>query len=47
MDKEKGDMAGGAAVMAALSAIAQLKPKINLLAFFITTAILIPNLMHF
>ena len=29
MDEMKGDMAGGAAVMAALSAIAQLKPKIN------------------
>ncbi len=28
----KGDMAGGAAVMAALSAIAQLKPKINVMA---------------
>ncbi|MBA7505286.1 Cytosol aminopeptidase [subsurface metagenome] len=29
MDEMKGDMAGGAAVMAAISAIAQLKPKIN------------------
>ena len=29
MDEEKGDMSGGAAVVAALSAIAQLKPKIN------------------
>jgi len=28
----KGDMAGGAAVMAALSAIAQLRPKINVMA---------------
>ena len=32
MDKMKGDMAGGAAVMAAISAIAQLKPKINVMA---------------
>ena len=32
MDEMKGDMAGGAAVMAALSAIAQLKPKINVMA---------------
>ena len=32
MDEMKGDMAGGAAVMAALSAIAQLKTKINVMA---------------
>jgi len=32
MDEQKGDMAGGAAVMAAISAIAQLKPKINVVA---------------
>ncbi len=32
MDEMKGDMAGGAAVMAAMSAIAQLKPKINVMA---------------
>ena len=32
MDEMKGDMAGGAAVMAAISAIAQLKPKINVTA---------------
>ncbi|GAH68802.1 unnamed protein product, partial [marine sediment metagenome] len=32
MDEMKGDMAGGAAVMAAISAIAQLKPKINVMA---------------
>ncbi|HEX76331.1 MAG TPA: leucyl aminopeptidase [Dehalococcoidia bacterium] len=32
MAEMKGDMAGGAAVMAALSAIAQLKPKINVTA---------------
>ena len=32
MDKMKGDMAGGAAVMAAISAIAQLKPQINVTA---------------
>ena len=32
MDEMKGDMAGGAAVMAAVSAIAQLKPKINVTA---------------
>jgi len=29
MEEQKGDMAGGAAVMAALSALAQLKPRIN------------------
>jgi len=32
MEEMKGDMAGGAAVMAAISAIAQLKPKINVAA---------------
>ncbi len=32
MEEMKGDMAGGAAVMAAISAIAQLKPKINVTA---------------
>jgi len=32
MEEEKSDMAGGAAVMAAISAIAQLKPKINVVA---------------
>jgi len=32
MDEMKGDMAGGAAVMAAITAIAQLKPKINVVA---------------
>ena len=32
MEEMKGDMAGGAAVMAAMSAIAQLKPKINVIA---------------
>jgi leucyl aminopeptidase len=32
MGEMKGDMAGGAAVMLALSAIAQLKPKINVMA---------------
>jgi leucyl aminopeptidase len=32
MGDMKGDMAGGAAVMAAMSAIAQLKPKINVMA---------------
>jgi len=32
MGDMKGDMAGGAAVMAAISAIAQLKPKINVMA---------------
>ena len=32
MDEMKGDMAGGAAVMAAMSAIAQLKPRINVMA---------------
>ncbi|MBI4180688.1 MAG: leucyl aminopeptidase [Chloroflexi bacterium] len=37
MGEMKGDMAGGAAVMAALSAIAQLKPKINVLALVAAT----------
>jgi len=32
MEEEKGDMAGGAAVIAAIGAIAQLKPKINVMA---------------
>ncbi len=32
MEDQKGDMAGGAAVIAAMSAIAQLKPKINVTA---------------
>ena len=32
MGEMKGDMAGGAAVMAAMGAIAQLKPKINVIA---------------
>ena len=32
MAEMKGDMAGGAAVMAAISAVAQLQPKINVLA---------------
>ena len=32
MEEMKGDMAGGAAVMAAISAIARLKPKINITA---------------
>ena len=32
MEEMKGDMAGGAAVMAAIGAIAQLKPKINVTA---------------
>ena len=32
MGEMKGDMAGGAAVMAAISAIAQLRPKINVMA---------------
>jgi len=37
MDEMKGDMAGGAAVMAAISAIAQLKPKINVVAIIPAT----------
>ncbi|MBI2831208.1 MAG: leucyl aminopeptidase [Chloroflexi bacterium] len=32
MEEMKGDMAGGASVMAAISAVAQLKPKINVAA---------------
>jgi leucyl aminopeptidase len=37
MGEMKGDMAGGAAVLAAMSAIAQLKPKINVSAFIPAT----------
>ncbi|MFC2034826.1 leucyl aminopeptidase [Chloroflexota bacterium] len=37
MGEMKGDMAGGAAVMAAISAIAQLKYKINVMALIPTT----------
>ena len=37
MGEMKGDMAGGAAVMAAISAIAQLKPRINVTAFIPAT----------
>jgi len=37
MEEMKGDMAGGAAVMAAISAIAQLKPKINVMAIIPAT----------
>ena len=37
MAEMKGDMAGGAAVMAAMSAIAQLKPKINVMAIIPAT----------
>jgi len=37
MAEMKGDMAGGAAVMAAISAIAQLKPKINVTAIIPAT----------
>ena len=37
MEEMKGDMAGGAAVMAAISAIAQLKPKINAIAIIPAT----------
>jgi len=37
MEEMKGDMAGGASVMAALSAIAQLKPKINVMAIIPAT----------
>jgi len=36
MDQEKADMSGGAAVVAALSAIAQLKPKINVVGIIPT-----------
>ena len=37
MGEMKGDMAGGAAVMAAISAVAQLKPKINVTAIIPAT----------
>ncbi len=37
MDEMKGDMAGGAAIMAAMSAIAQLKPRINVMALIPAT----------
>ena len=37
MEDMKGDMAGGAAVMAAISAIAQLKPRINAVAIIPAT----------
>ena len=37
MDEMKGDMAGGAAVIAAMTAIAQLKPRINVLAVIAAT----------
>jgi leucyl aminopeptidase len=37
MDEQKGDMAGAAAVMTALGAIAQLKPKINVTAIIPAT----------
>ncbi len=37
MEEMKGDMAGGATVMAALSAIAQLKPRLNVTAFIPAT----------
>jgi len=37
MGEMKGDMAGGAAVMAAISAIVQLKPKINVMAIIPAT----------
>ncbi|MFC1933351.1 leucyl aminopeptidase [Chloroflexota bacterium] len=37
MGEMKGDMAGGAAVMAAISAIAQLKPKVNIMALIPAT----------
>lgn len=37
MAEMKGDMAGGAAVMAAISAIAQLKPRINVMAIIPAT----------
>jgi len=37
MEEMKGDMAGGASVMAAISAIAQLKPKINAIAIIPAT----------
>ena len=37
LEEMKGDMAGGAAVMAAISAIAQLKPKTNVMAIIPAT----------
>ncbi len=37
MEEMKGDMSGGAAVMAAMSAISQLKPKINVMAIIPAT----------
>ncbi len=37
MGEMKGDMAGGAAVMAALTALAQLKPKVNVMALVAAT----------
>ena len=37
MEEMKGDMAGGASVMAAIGAIAQLKPKINVMAIIPAT----------
>lgn len=37
MEEMKGDMAGGAAVIAAMTAIAQLKPKINVMAIAAAT----------
>ena len=37
MEEMKGDMAGGAAVMAAITAVAQLKPKINVMAIIPAT----------
>jgi len=37
MEEMKGDMAGGAAVMAAMSAIAQLKPRVNVTALIPAT----------
>ena len=37
LEEMKGDMAGGAAVMAAIAAIARLKPRINVMAIIPTT----------
>ncbi len=37
MDEMKGDMSGGAAVMAAMSAISQIKPRINVIAIIPAT----------
>lgn len=37
LEEMKGDMAGGAAVMAAMAAIAQLKPKVNVMALIPAT----------